>query len=77
MARPRRPANIPPDPPSRTTSSILDRLANIEARQRDYGMHNPGCPVRRTEVAQASTDVYLIAGDCDCWLSEDPGVADA
>ena len=50
--------------------SLESRLAAVEARQRAYGMHDPGCPVFKTEVAQRRTGAYLIPPDCECWLSE-------
>ena len=51
--------------------TLESRIEAIEARQRAYGMHDPECPVFRTQVAQRSTDAYLIPPDCTCWLSEE------
>lgn len=55
-------------------------FALLEARQRDYGMHDPWCPARQAEVYQqraaaAGYDVAYAVRECSCWLSDqDPKV---
>ena len=50
--------------------SLEERIEAIEARQRTYGMHDPDCPVRLTQIAQRTTDAYLVSPPCACWLTE-------
>lgn len=45
-------------------------LDRIRAILRDYGMHEPECPARQVEKAQAGTGVYLTPAACTCWLAE-------
>lgn len=47
---------------------LIARVEAIETRQREYGMHDPECPARRTEVSQRYTDAYLVPRLCECWL---------
>lgn len=53
--------------------TLESRLARIEAILRDHGLHEPECPVRRTNEAQRHTGVYLTAQPCDCWLMQPAG----
>lgn len=52
-------------------AAIIARLNAIEARQREYGMHDPGCPARWVERAnQENAGPYYTPRKCTCWLSE-------
>lgn len=52
------------------------RVEAIEARQRYYTMHDPGCPAAELPRAQAKTGMYIIPDnglwDCNCWLELPP-----
>lgn len=45
--------------------------AELEARQRAYGMHDPGCPWLQEEKHYAKFFDYMPASrsDCNCWLT--------
>lgn len=50
------------------------RLDAIEARQRDYGMHDPGCPERTEEKHLAKhfeNWPTIPRPKCTCWLSKE------
>lgn len=51
------------------------RVEAIEARQRYYEQHDPGCPAAELPRAQARTGAYIIPDnglwDCNCWLASD------
>ena len=52
--------------------AIRDQLNRIEARQRDYGMHDPDCRVRGEEKHLAKhPDNWptIPTPECTCWLS--------
>jgi hypothetical protein len=55
--------------------TLEERLAAIEARQREYGMHDPGCKARAVERSNAHGLSYYNPEPCNCWLSR-PGGAD-
>lgn len=46
------------------------RLSRIEAILRDYGMHEPSCPARAVDKANAQGFSYYLPQPCECWLSE-------
>lgn len=50
---------------------VAERLDAIEARLREYEMHDPHCSKRATERNQRQTTMYLVPGPCTCWLSDD------
>lgn len=55
-----------------TTEDLLARLDAIEARQREYGMHDPGCDERAIERANAQGGPYYLPRPCNCWLAVPP-----
>lgn len=55
---------------SETIREHLARVDRIEARQRDYGMHDPDCLRRASEIAQRYTGAHVVPQECNCWLSE-------
>lgn len=65
---------IPPDSRIQSTrTEVWDRVVAIEARQREYGMHDPGCPARLVErMNRNGGGPYYTPQPCTCWLSEEP-----
>lgn len=57
------------DEPTHVGGEVLARIEAIEARQRDYGMHDPDCPRRAVQRDQERTGVYLYMPECACWLA--------
>lgn len=58
------------DRPILRGESIEERLYRIEARQREYDMHDPDCPARVRERNQLATGMYIpVVVSCTCWLS--------
>lgn len=55
---------------------LIRRLEACEARQRNYGMHDPNCPLRLYQKAQERTSLGVIFDPkkhvCNCWLLEEP-----
>jgi hypothetical protein len=50
--------------------ALWDRCARIEARQREYGMHDPDCPARLVEKMNANGyGPHYVAQPCTCWLA--------
>lgn len=51
--------------------NIISRIEEIEARQREYNMHDPDCPARKTEKLNALHTMYYTPQKCTCWLNND------
>lgn len=49
--------------------TLEERVAAIEARQRDHAMHDPDCPARAAQKHNARGMTYT-QGDCSCWLTK-------
>ena len=54
-------------------TDVETRLAAVEARQRAYRMHDPGCPAF-VPLESLTGGMFLpsMADLCECWLAE-PG----
>jgi len=64
------PAPLNPESASRLLGRLQEQNEQILARQRDYGMHDPGCPTRLHEKSRKGTDMWLgEPPDCECWLA--------
>lgn len=67
------PAELNPESTNRLLGTLQAQVEQILARQRDYGMHDPGCDKRKAEKHYAKHPDYSPAGPgpvCDCWLAE-------
>lgn len=66
-----------PDPFWAMWRTLLARVDAIEARQRAYGQHDPGCPAFKEDkslhspMSAAFGPLFpMTAKLCNCWLSE-------
>jgi hypothetical protein len=67
------PAELNIESANRLLGTLQRQTAEILARQRDYGMHDPGCDKRKAEKHYAQHPDYSPAGPgpvCNCWLAE-------
>lgn len=55
--------------PAIEIESLPARIAAIEARQREYGMHDPDCPARLVERMNQNGGPYYVMQRCTCWLA--------
>lgn len=49
--------------------SLLKRIKEIEARQREYQMHDPECPAREVQKLNQVGGMYYMPKACTCWLN--------
>lgn len=58
-----------PNPQTGYSADSQEQTAQILARQREYGMHDPGCDEREVEKANAHGGAYYLPKPCNCWLA--------